>query len=62
MKQPSRSAEDHATPGAPSGAWTRRRLLQLGSAVGAGATFGRVLVALAAEKPALTQEMIQQTQ
>ena len=45
MKQPSRSAEEHATPGAPSGAWTRRRLLQLGSVVGAGATFGRALVA-----------------
>jgi Asp-tRNA(Asn)/Glu-tRNA(Gln) amidotransferase A subunit family amidase len=62
MKQPSRSAEDHATPDAPSGAWTRRRLLQLGSAAGAGATFGRALVALAAEKPALTRDMIRQAQ
>jgi Asp-tRNA(Asn)/Glu-tRNA(Gln) amidotransferase A subunit family amidase len=49
--------------GSGSGAWTRRQVLRRVSAVGAAsAAFGRALAALAAEKNAVTEEMIRQAE
>jgi Asp-tRNA(Asn)/Glu-tRNA(Gln) amidotransferase A subunit family amidase len=49
--------------GSGSGAWTRRQVLHRVSTVGAvSAVFGRALAALAAEKSAVTEEMIRQAE
>ena len=46
-----------------SSAWTRRQVLHRASAVGvASAVFGRALATLAAEKDAVTEEMIRQAE
>lgn len=51
------------TAGMARGAWPRRRVLKALVAAGAGsAVFGRALVALAADKPAVTSEMIRQAE